>query len=201
MGGFAHVFKPIKIGVVTAKNRIEVSPAIPFLASEDGFVTRELIEWNRRIAKGGAAIVTIGDTQIDHEDARRHGRSHTLCLADDRVVNGLSVLVEAIHRYGAIASIELNYGGLATPTEMTAEQIAAVIGCYADAAGRCLAAGMEMIMVHGGHGHLVGQFFSPLTNGRTDRYGGSVRKRAQLALDVLDAIRDSVGVSSQSSTG
>jgi 2,4-dienoyl-CoA reductase-like NADH-dependent reductase (Old Yellow Enzyme family)/thioredoxin reductase len=193
MGGFAHVFTPIKIGRVTAKNRIESSPAIPFLASEDNFVTRELIEWHRRIAQGGPAIVTIGDSQIDCEDAREHGRSHTLCLADDRVVNGLSVLVEVIQRYGAIASIELNYGGLATPTEMTEQQIATVIGRYADAATRCLEAGMEMIMVHGGHGHLLGQFFSSVTNGRTDRYGGSIKRRAQFALDVLDAIRNKVG--------
>jgi 2,4-dienoyl-CoA reductase-like NADH-dependent reductase (Old Yellow Enzyme family)/thioredoxin reductase len=193
MKGYTHVFSPLKIGRITARNRIEVSPAIPFLASQDYFVTRELIEWHRRMAKGGAGIVTIGETLIDYEDARRNGRLNTLCLADERSINGLSVLVEAIHRYGAIASIELNYEGLCMPAEMTVEQVKAIISQFGDAAVRCMQAGMQMIMMHGGHGHLLGKFFSPVTNRRTDSYGGDLLKRAKFALDVLDAIREKVG--------
>lgn len=193
MGSFVHVFKPLQVGRLTAKNRIECSPAIPFLASEDYFVTRELIEWYRRIARGGAGIVTVGETSVDYEDARHHGRLNVLCLADNRSINGLSVLAETIRRYGAIASIELNYEGLRGPTEMTIEEIEAVIDRFADAALRCKHAGMEMIMIHGGHGHLVGSFFSPLTNGRADRYGGDLRKRAQFALELLEAVRAKVG--------
>ena len=193
MGSYEHVFTPLKIGRITARNRIESSPAIPFLGSADYFVTRELIEWNRAIAKGGAGIVTIGDTQIDYEDARRHGRSHTLCLGDDKAVNGLSVLAETIHRHGAVASIELNFGGLCPPTEMTEEQIKGTIALFVNAVHRCVHAGMEMVMIHGAHGHLVGQFFSPLTNMRSDRYGGSLQKRAQFAIELLEAIREKVG--------
>ena len=135
---------------LTTKNRVECSPAIPFLASEDYFVTRELIEWYRRIAKGGAGIVTVGETSIDYEDARAHGRANVLCLADNRSINGLSVLAETMQRYGALASIELNYEGLRGPTEMTTEEIGAVIDRFADAARRCKHAGMDMIMIHGG---------------------------------------------------
>jgi NADPH-dependent 2,4-dienoyl-CoA reductase/sulfur reductase-like enzyme len=54
-------------------------------------------------------------------------------------------------------------------------------------------AGMDMIMIHGGHGHLVGQFFSPLTNKRTDRHGGSLVKRTVFANELLEAIRKKVG--------
>ena len=193
MSGYVHVFKPLRIGRLTAKNRIECAPAIPFLASEDCFVTRELIEWYRRIARGGAGVVTIGETLIDYEDAREHGRANVLCLAENTSINGLSVLVETIQRYGAIASIELNYEGLRGPTEMTAEEIETIIGRFADAAARCRHAGMDMIMIHGGHGHLLGSFFSPVTNKRTDRYGGSLQKRAQFALEVLEAVREKTG--------
>ena len=193
MGRYEHVFTPLKIGRIIVKNRIESSPAIPFLASADYFVTRELIEWNRAIAKGGAGVVTIGDTQIDYEDARKHGRSHTLCLGDDKAVNGLSVLAETIHRHGAVASIELNFGGLCSPTEMTEEQIKMTIALFVNAVNRCVDAGMEMVMIHGAHGHLVGQFFSPLTNMRSDRYGGSLQKRARFAIELLEAIREKVG--------
>jgi 2,4-dienoyl-CoA reductase-like NADH-dependent reductase (Old Yellow Enzyme family)/thioredoxin reductase len=193
MKSYPHIFTPLKIGKVTVRNRIESSPAIPFLAAMDYSVTRELIEWNKALARGGAGVVTIGETPLDYEDARSHGRVNTLCLATDAAINGLSVLAESIHRYGAVPSIELGYGGLHTPTEMTEEQIAATIAQFADAAKRCMLAGMEMIMVHGGHGHLVGQFFSPVTNGRTDRYGGNPKKRAQFAIEILDAIRRKVG--------
>jgi len=193
MGRLVHVFKPLSIGRVTTKNRIECSPAIPFLASADNFVTRELIEWYRRIAKGGAGIVTIGETCIDYEDARVHGRANVLCLADNKAINGLSVLAETIRRYGAVASIELNYEGLRGPTEMTTEEIQSIIGLFAEAAGRCRHAGLDMIMLHGGHGHLLGSFFSPVTNRRSDRYGGGLRQRASFALELLDAVREAVG--------
>jgi len=193
MEDFAHVFSPLKIGRITVKNRIETSPAIPFLASEEYFVTRELIEWHRRMARGGAGIVTIGETLLDYEDARKNGRLNTLCVADERSINGLSVLAETIHQYGAVASIELNCEGLCTPTEMTVDEIKTTINRFADAALRCKQAGMEMIMIHGGHGHLLGKFFSPVTNKRTDFYGGNLQKRAVFALKVLDAIREKVG--------
>jgi 2,4-dienoyl-CoA reductase-like NADH-dependent reductase (Old Yellow Enzyme family)/thioredoxin reductase len=191
--GHGHVFESLRIGRLTAKNRIQCAPAIPFLASEDCFVTRELIEWYRRIAKGGAAVVTIGETLIDYEDARVHGRANVLCLADNRSIHGLSVLAETIQRYGALASIELNYEGLGEPTEMATHEIETVIGRFADAAARCRHAGMDMIMIHGGHGHLLGSFFSPVTNRRSDRYGGNFQKRAQFALEVLDAVREKIG--------
>ncbi len=191
--GYAHVFKPLRIGRFTAKNRVECAPAIPFLASEDCFVTRELVEWYRSIAKGGAAVVTIGETSIDYEDARLHGRANVLCLGDNRSIHGLSVLAETIQRYDALASIELNYEGLRAPTDMTAGEIETVIERFADAAARCRHAGMDMIMIHGGHGHLLGSFFSPVTNRRSDRYGGSLQKRARLALEVLEAVRKKTG--------
>jgi 2,4-dienoyl-CoA reductase-like NADH-dependent reductase (Old Yellow Enzyme family)/thioredoxin reductase len=193
MTNHAHVFTPLRIRGLTTKNRVECSPAIPFLASEDYFVTRELIEWYRRIAKGGAGIVTVGESSIDYDDARKHGRANVLCLAENRAINGLSVLAETIQRYGAIASIELNYEGLRGPTEMTTEEIRAVIDRFAEAAGRCRHAGMEMVMIHGGHGHLLGSFFSPATNARSDRYGGSLQRRAQFAIEVLDAVRAKIG--------
>jgi 2,4-dienoyl-CoA reductase-like NADH-dependent reductase (Old Yellow Enzyme family)/thioredoxin reductase len=190
---YEHVFRPLKIGRVTSRNRIESSPAIPFLATYDHFVSRELIEWHRALAKGGAGVVTVGDSQIDYEDARRHGRAHTICLGDDRVVAGLSTLAETIKQHGALASIELNFGGINPPTRMTEDEISATIGFFVNAADRCAHAGMDMIMIHGGHGHLVGQFFSPLMNERCDEYGGSVAKRMTFANELLERIRAKVG--------
>ena len=226
MKEYPNVFSPFKFGNVAVKNRIEVSPAIPCLATPDGFVTRELIEYHKSLARGGAGIVTIGDTAIDFEYAKDH--EHQLNLGDDRVIAGLSTLVEAIHRYGAKASIQLNHGGrFAEPrliggknpiapsplpsetammwaemhgrrldflvTEMTQDHIDMVIDHYAEACHRCMLAGFEMVMLHGAHGHLLGQFVSPYTNKRTDRYGGSLENRARFAIQVLNAVRRKVG--------
>ncbi|MBL7061177.1 MAG: FAD-dependent oxidoreductase [Dehalococcoidia bacterium] len=226
MTRYQNVFSPFRFGNVEVKNRIEIAPAIPCLATPDGFVTRELIEYYKSLARGGAGIVTIGDTAIDFEYAKDH--EHQLNLGDDRVIAGLSALVEAIHRYGAKASIELNHGGrFAEPRtlggknpiapsslpsetammwaemhgrkldyqvmEMTQEQIDMVVDHYAEACHRCMLAGMEMVLLHGAHGHMLGQFTSPYTNKRTDRYGGSLQNRARFAIEVLDAVRKKVG--------
>lgn len=193
MSGYEHIFTPLKVGRVKVKNRIEAAPAGVFLASPDGFVTRELIEYTRELAKGGAGIVTIGESGVDSEYIKQHGRGGSLNMGQDRVVAGLSTLVETIHRYGSVASIELNVRSLKTPTELTHGEIHRVIDNFADAVGRCIRAGMEMVMIHGGHGHLVSQFFSPPTNKRSDEYGGSLKNRARFAREMLETIRDRVG--------
>jgi len=226
MNKYPHVFSPFKFGNVTVKNRIEIAPAIPCLATPDGYVTRELVEYYKGLSRGGAGVVEIGDTAVDFEYAKDH--EHQLNLGDDKVIAGLSTLVEAIHRYGAVASIELNHGGrFAEPRtlqgrspiapspipsetammwaqmhgeklnyrviEMNQDHIDMVVDHYAAACNRCLQAGMKMVMIHGAHGHMLGQFLSPYTNKRSDRYGGSLENRARFAIEVLTEIRKRVG--------
>lgn len=79
--------------------------------------------------------------------------------------------------------------GHPVPHELTTDEIAGVVGQFADAARRALAAGFQVAEVHGAHGYLVGQFLSPHSNKRTDEYGGSFENRARFALEVVDAIR------------
>jgi 2,4-dienoyl-CoA reductase-like NADH-dependent reductase (Old Yellow Enzyme family)/thioredoxin reductase len=109
MGKYEHVFSPFRFGNIEVKNRIETPPMTTCLASPDGFVTREIIEFYKSFSRGGAGIVTIGDSAIDFEYAKGHHGQ--LNLGDDRIIGGLSTLVEAIQKYGAKASIELNHPG------------------------------------------------------------------------------------------
>jgi len=221
MTRFEHVLSPFTFGNVTVKNRIELAPACYMLTTHDGFVTREMIAYYQNFARGGVGIVTIGESPIDFEYAKGH--EFQLNLGDDRVINGLSRLVEAVHRYGAKLSIELHHPGryvlnnrptigpspIPAPmeefvaardgrpvrpvTQMDQEMIDTVIDHFAGAAFRCLRAGFEMVMVHGAHNHLIAQFLSPYTNKRTDGYGGSLENRAKFAIQVLTAIRKKVG--------
>jgi 2,4-dienoyl-CoA reductase-like NADH-dependent reductase (Old Yellow Enzyme family)/thioredoxin reductase len=221
MHNFLHVLSPFKFGNVEVKNRIEFGPASHMLASHDGYVTREMVAYYQNIARGGAGIVTIGESPIDLGYAQAH--QFQLNLGDDKVINGLSVLAEAVHKYGAKVSIEIAHSGRFTlnsretigpspiPTdleetlakrqgrprfrviEMNQEMIDSVISGFAEAVNRCLRAGFEMVMIHGGHGHLISQFLSPYSNKRLDRYGGNLENRAKFAIEVLTAIRKKVG--------
>ncbi|MEU6403373.1 NADH:flavin oxidoreductase/NADH oxidase [Streptomyces sp. NPDC046985] len=75
------------------------------------------------------------------------------------------------------------------PEEMTTAQIADVVQQFADAARRALAAGFEVVELHGAHGYLINEFLSPHSNHRTDAYGGSYENRTRFALEVVDAVR------------
>ena len=81
MGKYHHIFKPLKIGTMTVKNRIEMAPVGPLLASE-GLVSPELIEWGRTLASGGVAIVTLGDSAVMLPPDRKPGNA--LNLGTDR---------------------------------------------------------------------------------------------------------------------
>jgi 2,4-dienoyl-CoA reductase-like NADH-dependent reductase (Old Yellow Enzyme family)/thioredoxin reductase len=192
MAEYTHIFKPLCIGPLTIKNRIEFSPVGPHVATSDGYVSRELIEWGRQFARGGAGIVTLGDTSVVAPTGMPH-RSHTIHAGTEKSINPLNRFVEMVQRYGAKASIQLNYHSRWSPTEMSPEEIKLIISSYADAAYRCQQAGMDMIMVHGAHGHTLSQFIARSTNARTDAYGGSLSNRARLIIEVLDAIRCRTG--------
>ena len=216
-----RLFEPLTIGRLTARNRIEAAPAHPCLATAEGHITRELIDYYAAKAKGGAGIVTVGECVVDRQHAVTHGGQ--LILDNDNLVPSLYLLAEAIKRHGALASIELNHGGRQTipsliegrkpiapsaiPSafhealaghpiavqEMDRGHIETVIENFAAAAHRVRWAGFDMILLHGGHGWLLAQFLSPFSNKRTDEYGGSLENRARFPLQVLRRIRDRVG--------
>jgi 2,4-dienoyl-CoA reductase-like NADH-dependent reductase (Old Yellow Enzyme family)/thioredoxin reductase len=194
MGNFKHIFTPIRIGRLTVKNRIETAPAMPFLANVTGDVSQELMEWQKTLARGGAGIVTVGDTSVFYKPNPMV--AHKIYLDSDRIINSLNRLAETIQRYGAKASIELTSKvppSVESITDLTLDDINTIIESYASAAYRCMVAGMDMIMVHGAHGQFISQFLSQRINKRADKYGGSFKNRARLVMEILEAIRNKVG--------
>ncbi|MDR1821118.1 MAG: FAD-dependent oxidoreductase, partial [Oscillospiraceae bacterium] len=189
---YNHLFTPLKIGRLTAKNRIEVSPAEPFLCTRDGQITPEFVAFTESLARGGAGIVTVGDSPIN--DAYAAENHFVVNLADPFIVHGLVSLSDAIHAHGALASIELNLRTHVFPAEMTVAELKQIIADFATAAGRCRKGGFDMVMLHGGHGHTVAQFYSPLMNKRTDEYGAqSFENRCRFAHELLAAVREAIG--------
>ena len=210
---YTHVFTPYTIKGVTFRNRIINSPGVPSLASNDGCSTPALRDFHAAFARGGAAVVTIGNASLNMTDYRDESRQ--IDLANPRTFISLNELVEGIEHYGAIANIEINHPGMHVPLEdacstvtampigpsgipgkvkeMDQEMIDKIVNDYATAAYNCMKAGFKMVMIHGAHGNLIPQFVSPFTNHRTDKYGGSLENRARFAIEVLDAIRAKCG--------
>ena len=221
MNNYEHILSPFTIKSVKFKNHIELAPMCYMLPTFDGLVTREMIAYYQDLARGGAGIITIGESPIDHEYAQDH--EFMLNLGSNKVINGLSNLVEAVEKFGAVLSIETNHCGRfklngteaiapspipsdleeelaraagrppAPVKEMDLPMIDHVIRNWADAIERCKKAGMRMAMIHAGHGHLIAQFLSPYSNHRTDSYGGNLENRAKFCIRLLDAVRARVG--------
>lgn len=211
---------PLRVGRVTLRSRMCSAPkGFPDL-TEDGCLTEGAIAFYENRARGGAAIVTVSEACVDYANGKSHGRLINLC--NPGVLAGLTNCARAIRRHGALASVELNHAGMLSdfdvaaaerrrdenvhygpsdtvlPTgtvvrAMSQAQIREAIACFARGAALCKRAGFDMLMLHAGHGWLIHQFLSPLTNKRTDGYGGSREKRFRFALEVLDAVRAAVG--------
>jgi len=189
---FTKVFEPIQIGKLRVRNRIQVSPAEPFLATRDGLVTDEFIKYTAAMARGGAGIVTVGDSPITQAYAEQN--HYVVNLADPFVVHGLVQLTEAIHRYGAIASIELNLREEYDLGALTVDEIHGIMDDFATAAERCRKGGFDMVMIHCGHGHVVANFFSPQHNTRTDEYGcQTLENRCRFASELIARVREKIG--------
>jgi 2,4-dienoyl-CoA reductase-like NADH-dependent reductase (Old Yellow Enzyme family)/thioredoxin reductase len=214
-----YVFQPIKIGNVILKNRIMSPPMMSGCATFDGTITPELIAFTRGVAKSGPGLVVIGDTSIDRDRSFDH--LHGTNIGSDFDVPRYRLLVEEIRRYGAKASIEINHPGAfayppllggkpaLSPSPLPAymhpdfkgnpikvmdkDDIKQVIQNFVDAVGRCITAGFDMVMIHGAHGWLLGQFMSPSFNQRTDEYGGSLENRIRFPLELIKAIRETHG--------
>ncbi|MBR4703078.1 MAG: FAD-dependent oxidoreductase [Oscillospiraceae bacterium] len=186
------IFQPLQVGPLRVRNRIEVSPAEPFLCTKDGLVTEEFVDFTAQFARYGAGIVTVGDSPVTQAYADEN--HYVVNLADPMVVHGLTRVTDAIHRWGAVASIELNLRDERRPEEFTVEEIHGIQRAFADAAERCRKASFDMVMLHFGHGHTAASFYSPHVNRRTDEYGcDTFENRIRFASELIDQVRQRIG--------
>ena len=217
---YPHMFAPLTIKGVTFKNRVMASPmTTDRTVWPDGTPTQECINGYETRARGGAAAVTVTETFIDFDRAARHDHSIDFVRPNPSVhkLESLFVLAEAIHTHGAVASVQFNHIGEinhpatiasgrnpigpygyvredgVTIEQMDEAMMREVADEFAEACASAQSAGFEMVMLHGGHGWLLDQFTSPLTNHRTDEYGGSLENRAKFPLMVLDRVREVCG--------
>ena len=211
---YPHLFEPLQIGRTTFRNRIFAAPTMMCDMDASGYPTDNMIAYYAEKARGGAAVVTVGDTPVDREHAATNPNSFNVSRASQHFLSELALAIQA---HGAKASLELNHGGLTGvpaanggndpigPVDfirdwdgvhvhaMDEAMIDEVADHYAQCALILKDAGFDMCLLHGGHGWLLHQFLSPLTNTRTDRFGGSLENRARFPLMVIDRVRQAVG--------
>jgi 2,4-dienoyl-CoA reductase-like NADH-dependent reductase (Old Yellow Enzyme family)/thioredoxin reductase len=212
------MLSPLKIKKTAFKNRVLASPVTANRLVSQGYPTPEGIDAYETRARGGFAQVTFTESFVDDEYASRH--EHGLNVYSKGMstmhVESILTLTEAIKAHGAIASIQLNHVGLVNHpdtchgknpigpskfmrpdgirvAEMDEAMMERVADNFASAALNCKLMGFDMVMLHGGHGWLLSQFISPLSNRRSDKYGGSLENRARFPIMVLERVRKEVG--------
>lgn len=211
MSAYPLLFTPLKINQLELRNRI-VMPAIHLNYTPGGKVTDQLVAFYRDRAKGGAALMVVGGAVI----SPNAGGPVMVSIQDDKYIEGLSRLSQAVHDHGALIGVQLYHagayahrmliGGVAVSSSthtsafskeeargLTLEEIPAVQDEFAAAARRAKEAGFDMVEILGSAGYLICQFLSPKINQRDDAYGGPLENRMRFGLEVVKKVRAAVG--------
>ena len=205
----------IQIGSLKLKNRLVMPPMAPGKA-DAGYVTEELIAYYRDRAQFSAPGLII----LEHAFIAPAGRASAgqLSIADTKCVAGLTKLVQAIHKAGSAVFAQLNHAGSGAepevqcknlsasavasprkpesgvPREMTRAEILMTEADFVRASLRAVKAGCDGVEIHSAHSYLLNQFYSPLTNQRTDEYGPqTLENRLRFHLETVEAVRKAVG--------
>lgn len=210
---YKKIFEPIQIGTMQVKNRLVVPAMVTHYCDDEGMATERFIAYHEAKAKGGWGLIITEDYRIVAEA----GASPTLPgLYHDEQIASHRKLTDRIHQAGGKIVAQIYHAGWDSkraltgvkpvgvcavknqamadmPEELSKEQIQEIITQFAECAKRVKAAGFDGVEIHGAHGYLLNQFFSPLLNSRSDEYGGDFQGRSRLPLEVTQAVRKAVG--------
>lgn len=207
------LFEETTINGMNLRNRIVRSATWEGMCDPDGRPTGKLTDFYHRLAQGGVGLIITGYTFVRPEGKQLPGKMgiHTDDFADD-----YKKLTNTIHEAGGTIAIQLVHAGGQTdsgnagrqplapsavqvdqfpemPAELTTDEIRKIIDAFGEGARRAKDWGFDAVQLHGAHGYLINQFLSPLTNQRTDEYGGSIENRSRFAIDVFKKVRETVG--------
>ena len=213
------VERHLTINGMELQGRVIMPPLGTYKCTEDGKVTEENLEYYAARAKNPHVSMII--TEHSYISPEGQAKPKQLSVSDDSDIEGLRRLTDVIHAGGAKVMCQLNHAGSAAlsevigqkpvapspvvlpvvpktgddtpPAELTKEQIAEIVRRFAEAAARAKAAGYDAVEIHSAHAYLLNQFYSPLTNQRTDEYGGSLENRLRIHREVIAAVREAVG--------
>ena len=213
-GNYQHIFTPLTVKNMTIKNRITMMPMGTNYGEQNGEMSFLHINYYEQRAKGGTGLIIVENASVDSPQGS-NGTTQ-LRIDHDNYLPRLFKFCENIHRYGTCIAIQINHAGASAvssrinmqpvsasdiptkdggdiPRPLTKEEILDIVKKYGQAAKRAQIAGFDAVEIHAGHSYLISQFLSPITNKRTDEFGGSVENRTRFCRMVIDEVRKQVG--------
>ncbi|MGM0603166.1 MAG: NADH:flavin oxidoreductase [Bacillota bacterium] len=213
-----NLLSSIKVNKLEVPNRIVLPPMETKKATSSGEVTEELLLHYKN--REGVGLTIVEHTYIE---LRGRVKRKQLGIHEDDNIEGLKRLVDVHHKEGRLVGIQLNHGGSKVPKpmlkdlnvkaaapsailhpavedgekpkELTREEMELIKDKFVKAALRAKEAGFDLVEIHGAHGYLLNQFTSPLTNKRSDEYGGSLENRLKFPIEVVSSVREALGSS------
>ncbi len=204
------LFQPGRVGPLEVRNRLVRAGTSETMAGPNGEVTDDLLSLYETLAQNQVGLIFTGHLYCERRGqyaARQTG------IHDDELIPGLRRLSEAVHRHGARIFAQVAHAGSQSrvpgnrplapspvPNPLTGRDVAAAtedeiqtaIAAFAAGARRAIDAGFDGVHIHGANGYLISEFSSPLTNRRTDTWGGPPEARGRFALEVARAVRATV---------
>ena len=211
---YPHIFEPMTIRRMTVKNRIVMTPMGTNYGEQNGEMSFLHINYYEQRAKGGTGLIIVENASIDSPQGSNGTTQLRIDL--DNYIPRLFKLCESIHKHGACIAIQLNHAGASAmssrigmqpvsasdipskaggeiPRPLEKDEIMHIVKKYGEAAKRAQICGFDAVEIHAGHSYLISQFLSPITNKRTDEFGGSAENRARFAKLVIEEVRKQVG--------
>ncbi len=195
------------------RNRLVRSATCEGMCDPDGSPTPKLAACYADLASGGVGLLISGYTYVRREGKQFAGQ---MGLDSDEYETEYRRLTQRVHAAGGTVAIQLVHAGgqakpeqagcrplapsavqvkqyASEPAELTPAGIEQIAAAFGRAAGRARAWGFDGVQLHGAHGYLINQFLSPLTNRRTDEYGGAIDNRCRFLMQVYRQVRQAVG--------
>jgi 2,4-dienoyl-CoA reductase (NADPH2) len=212
---YPNLFKPIQLGNLMVPNRIKYAATEDNLNDHNGFITDADVAYMRSRAEG--VVGGLCFMQGVYMDEARKGQGYVGQAAcwDDKYVDGLKRIADAIHSQKAIAGFQLmdcgrvgavevesGHGPSTVPQrlrifkpmfEMTNAEVKEMVRQHVDAARRGIDAGFDVMEISGIVGYLISNFLSSYTNRRTDEYGGDIRGRCQAMVEIIQGVKEVCG--------
>ena len=211
---YPHIFEPITVRRMTVKNRIVMTPMGTNYGEQNGEMSFLHINYYEQRAKGGTGLIIVENASVDSPQGSNGTTQLRIDL--DNYIPRLFKLCESVHKHGACIAIQLNHAGASAmssrigmqpvsasdipskaggeiPRPLEKDEIMHIVKKYGEAAKRAQICGFDAVEIHAGHSYLISQFLSPITNKRTDEFGGSAENRARFAKLVIEEVRKQVG--------
>lgn len=210
------LFEKLKAKNISFKNRIIMPPMATAKADENGHVFQDILDYYDEKTKDRLFSTVI----VEHNFVDPLGKaSHNqMSIANDSDIDGLKKLAKVIQNNDAQAIVQISHAGSSAssdvirespvgpssvknpskkdaelPRELTVNEIKEIEDKFADAALRVKKSGFDGVEIHSAHGYFLDQFLSPLTNKRTDEYGGDIDGRIKIHLEIIEKVREKVG--------